>query len=81
MITALSPDVIAVTGDHSTPTAMASHSWHPVPVMINAKNCRFDTVQTFDEIAYIQGGLGIMNSLDMMPILLANAGRLLKFGE
>jgi 2,3-bisphosphoglycerate-independent phosphoglycerate mutase len=80
MITALNPDVIAITGDHSTPTALASHSWHPVPVLIHAKNCRFDAVQTFDEIACIQGGLGIMNSVDMMAILLANAGKLLKFG-
>jgi len=80
MITDLNPDVIAVTGDHSTPTALASHSWHPVPVLIHAANCRYDAVQAFDEISCIQGGLGIINSLDLMPILLANAGRLLKFG-
>ena len=80
MITELNPDVFAVTADHSTPTTMAAHSWHPVPVMLRAKNCRWDNVQTFDEISCIQGGLGIIHSVDLMPTMLANAGRLLKFG-
>jgi len=80
MISDLNPEVFVVTADHSTPTTMASHSWHPVPVMLKAKNCRYDNVQYFDEISCLQGGLGIMNSVDLMPTMLANAGKLLKFG-
>ena len=76
----MNPEVFVVTADHSTPTIMASHSWHPVPVMLKAKNCRYDNVQYFDEISCLQGGLGIMNSVDLMPTMLANAGKLLKFG-
>jgi len=41
-ITALKPDVLIVTGDHSTPSMLASHSWHPVPTLLSAKFCRTD---------------------------------------
>ncbi len=48
-IMALEPDVLIVTGDHSTPAMLASHSWHPVPTLLWAKNCRTDRCQTFGE--------------------------------
>lgn len=80
MLTGLKPDVMVVTADHSTPAAMKSHSWHPVPVLLHSNVCRTDDVQTFDEIACIRGGLGRMPSMNLMPIVLANAGRLTKFG-
>ena len=80
-ITGLGPDVIAVTGDHSTPAVLKYHSWHPVPVCIWGKNCRADTVQEFSEQACTAGALGPrFPAHDIMPLLLANAMRLNKFG-
>lgn len=74
------PDVLLVTGDHSTPSALASHSWHPVPVVLNAKSARRDAVRLFGESHFISGGLGRVRALDLMPLMLAHAGRLAKFG-
>jgi 2,3-bisphosphoglycerate-independent phosphoglycerate mutase len=80
-ITALSPDVIVVTADHSTPSAMKMHSWHPVPVMLWSKYCRPDPVSRFAECECIAGGLGPrFPATDIMPLALANAMRLEKFG-
>ena len=77
----LNPDVIIVTGDHSTPSLMKAHSWHPVPVLIWSKLCRVDTVDCFGERACITGGLGNrLPAIDLMPLALANAKRLEKFG-
>jgi 2,3-bisphosphoglycerate-independent phosphoglycerate mutase len=74
------PDVLVVTGDHSTPSALASHSWHPVPLALRAKSARRDRVGAFGEAEFLHGGLGIMKAVDLMPIMLAHAGRLTKFG-
>ncbi|MCF7854534.1 MAG: 2,3-bisphosphoglycerate-independent phosphoglycerate mutase [Candidatus Pacebacteria bacterium] len=80
-ILALKPDVIVVTGDHSTPSVMAAHSWHPVPVLLAGNNCRPDEVTTFGERACLRGALGPrMPAADLMPLALAHAGRLEKFG-
>lgn len=77
----LNPDVIIVTGDHSTPSLMKAHSWHPVPVLIWSKLCRADTVDCFGERACITGGLGNrLPAIDLMLLALANAKRLEKFG-
>lgn len=77
----LQPDVLLITGDHSTPAAMQSHSWHPVPVLLHAATCRPDNVREFGEQACISGGLGPrLPSVDLMPLALAHAGRLEKFG-
>ena len=77
----LKPDVIMVTGDHSTPSKLAFHSWHPVPVMIWSEDCRSDQVNQFNEKACLSGGLGPrFPAEDLLPILLANAKRLEKFG-
>jgi len=80
ILTSLNPDVFVVTADHSTPALMKSHSWHPVPVLLHSKYCRTDNVTQFDEISCIQGGLGRMPSMQLMPIILANAQRLMKYG-
>jgi 2,3-bisphosphoglycerate-independent phosphoglycerate mutase len=80
MLTSLNPDVFVVTADHSTPAIMKGHSWHPVPVLLHSKFCRTDNVTKFDEISCIQGGLGRMPSMQLMPIILANAQRLMKYG-
>ncbi len=80
-ITALNPDVLVVTGDHSTPAVLKSHSWHPVPALIWSKYCRADKVTSFGERACMDGGLGTaFPAVELMPIAFANAGRLAKFG-
>jgi 2,3-bisphosphoglycerate-independent phosphoglycerate mutase len=77
---ALGPDVLAVTGDHSTPAALRAHSWHPVPVLLWARTCRPDTVTSFGERACEAGGLGHLFGRDLLTVMLAHAGRLTKFG-
>lgn len=77
---AMQPDVVAVTGDHSTPSQLASHSWHPVPVLLHAATARRDPVQTFGETACLGGALGQIPTKDLMPLMLAHAGRLRKYG-
>ena len=78
---ALHPDVIVVTGDHSTPSKMAVHSWHPVPVLLWSEYCRRDAVKEFGERACISGALGPrFPAVDLMALALANAQRLEKFG-
>jgi 2,3-bisphosphoglycerate-independent phosphoglycerate mutase len=80
-LTDLQPDVLIVTGDHSTPSLLKYHSWHPVPVLIWSRHCRADDVEAFGERACVTGGLGPrIPATDLMPIALANAGRLEKFG-
>jgi 2,3-bisphosphoglycerate-independent phosphoglycerate mutase len=79
-VEALKPTVLVVTGDHSTPAALASHSWHPVPVLLWAATCRPDACQTFGETEAIRGGLGHFEAVYLMPLALAHAGRLGKFG-
>jgi len=79
-LTALAPDVLCVTGDHSTPVPVKGHSWHPVPVLIHAKWCGADGASRFHEAAARAGSLGTLASRDLVALLLANAGRLDKFG-
>ena len=80
-LTKLNPDVIIVTGDHSTPSILKSHSWHPVPTLIYSKYCRPDKVDKFGERNCLTGGLGPrLPAVDIMPIAMANALRLNKFG-
>ncbi|MGF1481314.1 MAG: 2,3-bisphosphoglycerate-independent phosphoglycerate mutase [Cyanophyceae cyanobacterium] len=79
-VTALEPDVLVVTADHSTPAVMGQHSWHPVPVMLQAKFARQDNVATFDEYACEFGTLGVRPGIHIMGLALANAERLQKFG-
>jgi 2,3-bisphosphoglycerate-independent phosphoglycerate mutase len=79
-ITALQPDVLIVTGDHSTPSMLASHSWHPVPTLLVSKFCRTDGCQKFGEAECLRGGLGQFEAKYLMTLALANAGRLGKYG-
>ena len=79
-ITALNPSVLMVTGDHSTPSKLKSHSWHPVPVVLAADTARFDGRQKFGESDCLQGGLGQFEAKHLMPLAMAHAGRLEKFG-
>jgi 2,3-bisphosphoglycerate-independent phosphoglycerate mutase len=78
---ALKPDVLIVTGDHSTPERMRSHSWHPVPLLLWAPELGFADEQTsFGERACSHGGLGTIPATEVMSLALAHAGRLEKFG-
>jgi len=79
-LTALNPAVLVVTGDHSTPAALKSHSWHPVPVLLASPTCRPDRVEHFGERDCIQGGMGRMPMKNLMALALAHAQRLTKFG-
>jgi 2,3-bisphosphoglycerate-independent phosphoglycerate mutase len=79
-VRALKPDVLVVTGDHSTPAKLASHSWHPLPVILHSQYCLIDPVKRFDEVSCISGALGRMCSVELMSLVLANARRLTKFG-
>lgn len=76
----LNPDVLIVTGDHSTPSMLSNHSWHPVPTLLSAKNCRTDGCQKFGEEECLRGGLGQFEAKYLMSLALANADRLGKFG-
>ena len=79
-IMALGPDVLIVTGDHSTPSMLASHSWHPVPTLLVAEHCRTDACEKFGESECLRGGLGQIEAKYLMSLALANAGRLGKYG-
>jgi len=76
----LNPDVIIVTGDHSTPCALKSHSWHPVPLLIFSERCGKDRSEAFSEVECDRGALGVFPATSIMPRALANAGMLKKFG-
>ena len=78
-LTALEPDVIIVSGDHSTPAALKGHSWHPVPTLLYGKYVRPDGITEFGERACGHGSLGILPAKHIMPIALANAFRLAKY--
>jgi len=80
ILTSLEPDVIVVTGDHSTPALLKGHSWHPVPILLYSKWCRPDRVGEFSEPACIYGGLGRLPATQVMPLAMANALKLTKFG-
>ena len=77
----LKPDVLIVTGDHSTPAAYKAHSWHPVPTLLWAPATHMtDRVAAFGERECITGALGQFPATDLMPLALAHAKRLNKFG-
>ncbi|OFW59511.1 MAG: phosphoglycerate mutase [Actinobacteria bacterium RBG_19FT_COMBO_54_7] len=76
----LRPDVLAITGDHSTPALLKMHSWHPSPLLFHSKWERRDSVEAFGETACVGGGLGRFRAVDLMALMLANAMKLEKFG-
>ena len=79
-VLALEPDVIVVTGDHSTPWALKAHSWHEVPVLLWSRYVRPDGVTAFGERPCMAGGLGHIRHFDLVPLMMAHAGRLTKYG-
>ncbi len=79
-VDAAKPHVILVTGDHSTPSLMKSHSWHPVPVLMRGGTTYVDDTRELGETACRRGALGRFPSMTLLPQALAAAGRLDKFG-
>ncbi len=77
---ALKPDVILITGDHSTPAVMKAHSWHPVPVLLHGPVMRNDVGQRFTEDEALKGALGTLKGNDLMTLAMAHAGKLQKYG-
>ena len=75
----LNPDVLVITGDHATPTLLGEHSWHHVPTMIHSKWVRTSS-DTFGETSCRTGDLGVLPGIDLMPLVLAHALRLNKYG-
>ncbi len=76
----LRPDVLVITGDHSTPAALRSHSWHPVPFLLWAATLAPDSVTAFGERACAQGGLGLFPAVATMRLMLAHGLRLKRYG-
>jgi 2,3-bisphosphoglycerate-independent phosphoglycerate mutase len=76
----LNPDVLIVTGDHSTPVVMKSHSWHELPILLYAKNILTDACTSFGERDCQAGGLGHIRHVDIMPLAMAHAEKLTKYG-
>jgi len=79
-IMALAPDVLVVAGDHSTPAVIKGHSWHDVPCLIFSKWCRPDGLPKFGETFCRGGSLGIMDATALMPLAMAHAQKLTKYG-
>jgi 2,3-bisphosphoglycerate-independent phosphoglycerate mutase len=76
----LNPDVLVVTGDHSTPALLKSHSWHPNPVVLYSKYVRPDRLRRFTERECQKGQMGRFPAVDLLPLMLANGLKLKKFG-
>jgi len=74
------PDVLIVTGDHSTPPSLAAHSWHPIPVVMKAPHLRGGGPDRFDEVACRAGEIGTIFSKELLPLAMAHAEKLEKFG-
>jgi len=74
------PDVLLVTGDHSTPSVLKSHSWHPVPVLMHGPYIRGGQAARFDEVSCRGGEIGTIPSKELLPLAMAHAGKLEKFG-
>lgn len=79
-ILALHPDVLIVTGDHSTPAVLKGHSWHPVPFLLSSRWSHAAGVKRFTERECAQGPLGTMRAVDLLPLAMAHALRFKKFG-
>ena len=77
----LNPDVLIVTGDHSTPATYRAHTWHPVPTLLWAPDTHMpDRAQAYGERECMGGALGQFPATDLMPLALAHAKRLIKYG-
>jgi 2,3-bisphosphoglycerate-independent phosphoglycerate mutase len=74
------PDVLAVTGDHSTPCVIKGHSWHPQPVLLHSAFSGSDKLERFTETGANAGSLGVLEAKYLIRLMQANAGMFDKFG-
>ncbi len=74
------PDVIAITGDHSTPVSMKGHSWHPQPVLLASACSGSDKLERFTETGANMGSLGVFDAKFLIRLMQANAKMFDKFG-
>jgi len=79
-ILSLNFDVLCITGDHSTPTIMKSHSFHPVPLLIHSPFVFKGLSERFTEKECLKGELGIIKGEDIISLLLAHSKKLKKYG-
>ncbi len=77
---ALEPGALIITGDHSTPAKLRSHSWHPVPILLWSPTAMPDQVQSFGERACASGHLGLFHATTLISQAMGHAGRLKRFG-
>lgn len=80
MASKLGPAVLVVTSDHSTPSKLKGHSWHPNPFLLHSEYALYGGVDEFTERNCARGGLGIFPAVEAMPLMLAHAQKLAKFG-
>ena len=80
MLLAKKPDVLAITGDHSTPCAMKGHSWHPQPLLLHSAQSGSDKLERFTETGANLGSLGVFEAKFLMRLMQANAKMFDKFG-
>ncbi len=76
----LKPDVFLIVGDHSTPSIMANHSWHPVPFLLKSRWTRSQGPPSFNERSCALGGIGTIRAVEVMSLALAHADKISKFG-
>jgi 2,3-bisphosphoglycerate-independent phosphoglycerate mutase len=74
------PDVLLVTGDHSTPPSIKAHSWHPVPVLMKAPFLRGGDADRWTERTCLTGQIGRIPAKELLPLAMAHAGKLEKYG-
>ncbi|HXG49328.1 MAG TPA: 2,3-bisphosphoglycerate-independent phosphoglycerate mutase [Methylomirabilota bacterium] len=80
ILLAKKPDVLAITGDHSTPCPMKSHSWHPQPVLLTSACSGTDKLERFTETGANLGSLGVFEAKYLIRLMQANARMFDKFG-
>ena len=80
ILLSLNPEVLVITGDHATPAKLKRHSWHPLPILLAADSARFGRATKFCEASCDTGTLGFIHHVDILPLALAHAMRLGKYG-